>query len=236
MSILKPKLMGCENLDAALQEADCNEALFVVFSSVCASMGCAGTSSYGYANSAAERVCERRRACGLHGLAIQWGPIGDAGMIAGRSDITIPGTQPQTVLSSLSMLDSILSSSFPIVSCYTPWEKTREEVQEEAEASGEKTFKAAIAQILGLKNPRKLKKKLSLSRLGLDSMMSFELRHLLKEEYSITISPSDLPSITILELTEKIEATAADVHKQISPQSSATILPTAVQLKRTHEE
>jgi len=40
---------------------------FVVFSSVSCGRGNAGQANYGYANSAMERICERRRSDGLPG-------------------------------------------------------------------------------------------------------------------------------------------------------------------------
>lgn len=32
-----------------------------------------------------ERVCEKRKEENLHGLAIQWGSIGDVGVVAGKN-------------------------------------------------------------------------------------------------------------------------------------------------------
>ncbi|CAF5042184.1 unnamed protein product, partial [Rotaria magnacalcarata] len=43
--------------------------------------GNAGQTNYGYANSTMERICEQRQKDGLPGLAIQWGAIGDVGMV-----------------------------------------------------------------------------------------------------------------------------------------------------------
>ena len=54
---------------------------FVVFSSVSSGRGNAGQSNYGFANSAMERICEKRVEDSLPGLAIQWGAIGDVGLI-----------------------------------------------------------------------------------------------------------------------------------------------------------
>lgn len=55
---------------------------FVIFSSVSCGRGNAGQTNYGYANSVMERICEQRRKCGLPGLAIQWGAVGDVGLVA----------------------------------------------------------------------------------------------------------------------------------------------------------
>lgn len=59
---------------------------FVVFSSVSCGRGNAGQSNYGMSNSVMERVCERRSMDGLPGVAIQWGAVGDVGLVADMQD------------------------------------------------------------------------------------------------------------------------------------------------------
>ena len=76
---LRPKLGGAEALDA-LTRSDPIE-LFLVFSSVTTVLGNPGQANYVAANAAAEAVVVRRHAQGLPGLAVQWGPIGDAGYL-----------------------------------------------------------------------------------------------------------------------------------------------------------
>lgn len=51
--------------------------LFVVFSSVTSGRGNAGQTNYGMGNSIMERICEQRRKDGYHGLAIEWGAVGE---------------------------------------------------------------------------------------------------------------------------------------------------------------
>jgi len=62
------KVVGTKNLDVATREL-CSGTLewFVVFSSVSCGRGNAGQANYGYANSAMERICERRRSDGMPG-------------------------------------------------------------------------------------------------------------------------------------------------------------------------
>jgi fatty acid synthase, animal type len=55
---------------------------FVIFSSVSCGRGNAGQTNYGLSNSVMERICEDRRADGLPALAIQWGAVGDVGLVA----------------------------------------------------------------------------------------------------------------------------------------------------------
>ena len=91
-----PKYHGTINLDRLTRQADVAKHLhwFVVFSSVSSGRGNAGQANYGFANSAMERICERRTQDGLPGVAVQWGAIGDVGLIQVRpslSVLTVPG-------------------------------------------------------------------------------------------------------------------------------------------------
>ena len=54
---------------------------FVAFSSVTAGRGNVGQTAYGWVNSCMERIVEQRRHAGLCGMAIEWGAIGDVGVI-----------------------------------------------------------------------------------------------------------------------------------------------------------
>ncbi|XP_035825335.1 fatty acid synthase [Aplysia californica] len=52
---------------------------FVPFSSMASGWGNAAQTNYGFGNSVMERTCEKRKADGLPGMAIQWGAVGDVG-------------------------------------------------------------------------------------------------------------------------------------------------------------
>ncbi|CAF4364108.1 unnamed protein product, partial [Rotaria sordida] len=101
---------------------------FVVFSSISCGRGNAGQTNYGYANSTMERICEQRQKDDLPALAIQWGAIGDVGMVIenlGSNDTVIGGTLPQRMTSCLETIDYFLqqSTNIPIVSSYILAEK-----------------------------------------------------------------------------------------------------------------
>lgn len=59
---------------------------FVVFSSVSCGRGNAGQTNYGMNNSVMERICEARVRDGLPGLAVQWGAVGDVGLVANMQE------------------------------------------------------------------------------------------------------------------------------------------------------
>ena len=98
-----------------------NVEYFVVFSSLVSCQENVGQTNYGFANSYVKRIGDKRRNDGLHGLAIQWGAIGDVGVIAermGGNDRQTVGTVPQKIKSFLGVLDSFLQSNQIILSCH----------------------------------------------------------------------------------------------------------------------
>ncbi|CAD6237323.1 GSCOCG00002250001-RA-CDS, partial [Cotesia congregata] len=100
---------------------------FVVFSSVSCGRGNAGQSNYGMSNSVMERICEKRVAEGLPALAVQWGAVGDVGLVADmqedNKELVIGGTLQQRITSCLQELNYFLMQSHPIVSSMVVAEK-----------------------------------------------------------------------------------------------------------------
>ncbi|WP_172294614.1 type I polyketide synthase [Pseudoruegeria sp. HB172150] len=81
--VIAAKLLSAQNLDTASRGFELRH--FWLYSSVSARFGNPGQSAYVAANMELEAMAQRRRAEGLPGLAIAWGPIGDAGYLE-RSD------------------------------------------------------------------------------------------------------------------------------------------------------
>jgi fatty acid synthase len=97
------------NLDKITRNSYPDLDYFVVFSSVSCGKGNVGQTNYGYANSVCERICEMRRRDGFHGLAIQWGPIGDVGLLSDKENFDkIAGIEKQRINSCLEVLDKFL--------------------------------------------------------------------------------------------------------------------------------
>lgn len=100
---------------------------FVVFSSVSCGRGNAGQTNYGMANSVMERICENRAADGLPGLAVEWGAVGDVGLVAemeeDQKELVIGGTLKQKIYSCLKELDGFLRADYPVVSSMVVAEK-----------------------------------------------------------------------------------------------------------------
>lgn len=114
------KYHGTRNLDKATRELCPAMPHFVYFSSVSAGRGNDGQSSYGMANSSAERIIEWRRQDGYSGIAIQWGTIADTGIIFDGlhkdNNTVFAGTVPQRMYSCLATLEKFFGWNHPIVS------------------------------------------------------------------------------------------------------------------------
>ncbi|KAM4664019.1 fatty acid synthase [Discoglossus pictus] len=197
----KPKYDGTLNLDRVSRD-NCPELdHFVVFSSVSCGRGNPGQSNYGFANSTMERICERRRLDKLPGLAVQWGAIGDVGVVLetmGSNDTVIGGTLPQRISSCLEVLDQFLNQPHPVMSSFVLAEKISVKIK----AGGQQDLVEAVAHILGVRDISSLNPDTTLADLGLDSLMGVEVRQTLERDYDIVMAMRDVRQLTINKLRE----------------------------------
>ncbi|MEO3470243.1 SDR family NAD(P)-dependent oxidoreductase [Roseomonas sp. CAU 1739] len=77
---LAPKMIAAEHLDRLTAEDPLH--LFLLFSSATTAFGNPGQANYVAANLALEAIARRRVAAGRPALAVGWGPIADAGVLA----------------------------------------------------------------------------------------------------------------------------------------------------------
>ena len=115
---LAPKLGGADALDR-LTRGD-PVSLFLLFSSVTTPLGNPGQANYVAANAAIEAIAERRHAAGLPALAVQWGPVGDAGYLARTQEVSDLlarqlGGQHLTAGQALDALPLLLATGAPVV-------------------------------------------------------------------------------------------------------------------------
>ena len=114
---LRPKLGGADALDRLTRDDPVE--LFVLYSSVTTPLGNPGQANYVAANTAMEAVALRRAAEGLPALAVQWGPIGDAGYLARQTGVGAMlakrlGGPNLSAAEALAALPMLLASGLPV--------------------------------------------------------------------------------------------------------------------------
>jgi acyl transferase domain-containing protein/NADPH:quinone reductase-like Zn-dependent oxidoreductase/acyl carrier protein/NADP-dependent 3-hydroxy acid dehydrogenase YdfG len=114
---LRPKLDGARNLDR-LTRADPVE-LFLLHSSITTTFGNPGQANYVAANAAMEAVAEQRHRDNLPAVAVQWGPIGDAGYLTRETGVAALlerrlGSANLTSEMALNALPLLLASGRPV--------------------------------------------------------------------------------------------------------------------------
>ncbi|XP_074599361.1 fatty acid synthase-like [Brevipalpus obovatus] len=183
------------NLDKISREMCPLLDYFVVFSSIASARGNFGQSNYGMANSFMESLCERRRKDGLHGLAIQWGFIGDVGFVVEMlgSDVqSIRGTQAQRLHSVLATLERILNYPNSTVLSMVRSEGVK------LESSGD--IIKSICHILGIKDIYALDPQITLGELGMDSLMAIEVQQTMDRNFNVSITPKEVRQMKLCEL------------------------------------
>ncbi|XP_051888628.1 fatty acid synthase [Pristis pectinata] len=216
-AVNQPKYDGTIHLDRVSREKCSALDYFVVFSSVSCGYGVAGQSNYGFANSAMERICEQRCRDGLAGLAIQWGAIGDVGIILetmGDNDTVIGGTLPQKISSCLEVLDQFLNQSHPVMCSFVLAQKA---VVMKTDGSGQRDLIEAVAHILGARDVNGLNPDSTLADLGLDSLMAVEVRQTLERDYEIVMTMREIRQLTINKLRELVDKSSSTGESKPAP-------------------
>lgn len=197
-AVCQPKANATHNLDVISRKMCPQLTWFVVFSSVSCGKGNAGQANYGFANSIMERICEIRRNNGLPGLAIQWGAVGDVGVVQetmGGAEVVIGGTIPQRINSCLASLDRFLSQSYSVVCSFVMAEKLG------PKTGGKKqNLVEAIANVLGIKDVNSLNPEITLGELGMDSLMGVEIKQTLERDYDFVMSMNEIRQLSVKKL------------------------------------
>jgi len=243
-----PKVLSSKYLHELTLNAQPPLEHFVVFSSTSCGRGNVGQSNYGFANSTMERIAEERRRAGQSAVAVQWGAIGDVGVVLetlGDNDTNIGGTLPQRIGSCLATLDRFLQSNYPVCSSIVPAEKASA-----GSGSAKKGLLESIANILGIKSTKGLNAKITLAELGLDSLMGVEVKQTLERDYDVILSLQEIRALSVSQLQEigsgNATASSADaaaatpapdagVNSVSSLISEATLKPITTPYERLNE-
>lgn len=179
------KIDGTLHLDIISRDFCPTLDYFICFSSVASGRGNIGQTSYGLANSAMERICENRSVAGLPGLAIQWGAIGDVGLVVDKfgaetNTTDVAGTMPQPISSVLRTLDLFLRQPNPVLASSV--------ISEKRKFDRGVTLVSSIANILGFNDLKNVPDDTSFGDLGVDSLMGIEIKQTLERNYDIVLN------------------------------------------------
>lgn len=199
---LAVKALATKYLDEVSRKLCPELQQFVVFSSVSCGRGNVGQTNYGMANSIMERIIESRHAAGLPAKAIQWGAVGEVGLVADmqedRIDIEIGGTLQQRISSCLQELDTLLATPDPIVASMV--------VAEKRLRGGSSNAIEAVMNIMSLRDMKSISMDTKLAEMGMDSLMAVEIKQTLERDFEIFLSPQDVRGLTFGRLQELMDA------------------------------
>jgi fatty acid synthase len=216
---LAPKAVVTRHLDELSRESCPNLRYFVIFSSISCGRGNLSQSNYGMANSIMERIIERRHQNGLPAKAIQWGAIGNVGLLSSVLEknigLNVGGTLAQSIFSCFDVIDSLVVSKEPIVESMI--------IAKNNYGDGKKiNFMETMLNILGIQDKKTLSVDTTLSKLGIDSLIAVEIQQVLERDYDLLFSAQELRSLTLRELekrvltkgcnTEKIKTSLVDIR------------------------
>lgn len=187
------KVDATKQLDVASRNLCKMLDYFVCFSSISCGRGNIGQTTYGLANSTMERICERRQMDGLVGTAIQWGAIGDTGLVIenlGDNKTIIGGTLPQRIFSVLDCMDIFLQQNYAVLASMVVPEKSI------AGSSGDVGLVRCVANVLGIKDLKNISDQFSLADLGMDSLMGAEIKQTLERNFDVVLSTEEIRFLT----------------------------------------
>lgn len=214
---LAPKAVATRNLDSTSRKLCPTLRQFVVFSSMSCGRGNAGQSNYGMANSVMERIIEERHKIGLPAKAIQWGAIGDVGLLAefqlANAGKDVCGTLPQAILSCLEVLDRLLLSPDAIVSSMVVADK-------HVNDGGKRNVIDMILKVMGIRDRKTISMDSTLTQLGIDSLMGVEIQQVIERDYDICFTSQELRSLTLSQLEKRVMSKNSSLNDDVSQEDT----------------
>lgn len=196
-TVARPKIDGTRVLDIVSRELAPQLEYFVVFSSVSCGRGNPGQSNYGLANSWMERLCEERQKAGLPALAVQWGAVGDVGLVADTlAGAEVGGTLPQRISSCLDTLGELLGRPHAVAGSLVLADKRR------GPQAPRQDLVQAVANILGIQHPDRVPDAADLAELGMDSLMGAEIKQTLERGYDLALGVQEVRALTFGKLRQ----------------------------------
>lgn len=171
------KAVISQNLDNSTRRHSPSLERFVLWSSVSSLFGNPGQTNYAYANSVMEGVCLSRREAGYCALAINWGFIGNVGVMMHTAANSGLSFSPQHIDSCLETMHILLHVDQGIATSYI--RRAPEVAASQMGGGKQQSIGDRVARVLGI-DVDKVKGSETLSSLGMDSLQSVEIVNILK--------------------------------------------------------
>lgn len=146
-------------------------------------------------------------------MAIQWGAIGDVGLIIetmGGNDTVVGGTLPQRMASCLSAFDVFLQHPQPVLASMVLAEKRKS-----GSGGSQVSLIDAVANILGIKDTKNINASATLADLGMDSLMGAEIKQTLERNYDLVLSVGEIRTLTVKRLQE-LQSDGSEVPNEVT--------------------
>lgn len=172
---------------------------FVTISSLSAGRGNPGQASYNFGNFLMESLSIKRHEDGLPALSVEWGVIGDTGIVAEMSqsnEMVLLGTRAQRLHSCFETLDQFLSDKMPVRISYI------RHIESDSKKGKNECLNliSVISRLLGIKDMSTLDPEVTLGGLGVDSLIAVEIKQTLDKVLSKQISMKEVRGLKIRDL------------------------------------
>jgi acyl transferase domain-containing protein/NADPH:quinone reductase-like Zn-dependent oxidoreductase/SAM-dependent methyltransferase/acyl carrier protein len=251
-SVMAPKVEGAWNLHLLTRDQPLD--FFVLYSSAASLLGSPGQANHVAANTFLDALAHHRQAIGLPGLSINWGAWSDVGSAIARIDqMKLRGIDPITPQQGLKALEDLLQQPHAQVGAVPiNWQRFRQQQwipsffdqfhadlpdnltspllhqirqQNYAPSTLIPYLQTEIAQVLGLSQGRMAKPQQGFFDLGMDSLMTVELKNRLETHLGIVLSPTVLfEHPTIQDLAQYLSEALRTVHGTSPPEQVNTIV------------
>ncbi|HEY3998161.1 MAG TPA: beta-ketoacyl reductase, partial [Candidatus Xenobia bacterium] len=208
--VFHAKIHGAWNLHQATLDQPLEH--FILYSSNATWFGSGGQGNYSAANAYLDALAHARRAQGRPALVVNWGPIGDVGYLARNPQVAtwlasggsrmLPSAQALEALRRLLLSDVTQAGVMDV-----DWDKMGQgqsrrsarfapllsQAADAAPVSDDvrKLLLAQLARVLGT-SPEAIDPRRPVSEMGLDSLMSLQLRNWAKTSFNVTVTASAL--------------------------------------------